>query len=113
MGKKINPFAQFSVPEVFTKQIESLNYEISYRKLTAAEEDNFNVRMVEGVDRSKKEEVNLKEAVKIKYEKMAMQLIDPKTTVGELQKLPSSVISEVYSAITEDDMIDEKGNLES
>jgi len=110
--KKDNPFAQFTGAIEKTVHIDSLNADITYRPLTMAEDDAFNLRLLKGSTQANPE-MNMEEATKIKYEKIALMLINPKVTVKELKELhgASKVIVEILQKIEpSNEIVDKEGN---
>ena len=110
-------FAKFANHEVKTATIKALdNAEIQYRELTMAEVDTFSKRLIKGYgEDGKTPEIDFDEANEIKYEKVAMILIQPKMTVEELKALPASAveaINEINALVDGEDAegVDEKGN---
>ena len=80
-----------------------------------AETDAFNKRIVKGYDENGNPDMDIKAANEIKYEKVAMALIEPKMTVGDLKKLPASAlkaITEINILISgeQEELTDEEGN---
>ena len=115
MSKPINPFEKFTIkPE--TAFIKALDSEVTYRKLTMAESDAFNARLVKEYDAEGMPEFNYDEATAIKYEKCSLVLIDPPMTVDELKGLDGEVIAAIAeinmlaSGNDGDESVDEKGN---
>ena len=110
--KTNNPFAKFQGTPEHKAYIESIDYEITYRKLTMAEDDAFNIRLLEGSTKDS-QELNVKAGVEIKYEKLSTMLIDPKVTVDDLKAMDSgvgAVIIDILTVIEKGDMIDQEGN---
>ena len=110
-----NPFAKFQEHPTKKAYIKSLDYEITYRKLTMEEDDAFNLRLLEGMSKDN-QELNVKAGSEIKYEKIAKILIDPKVTVKQLKSMDSDVskvIVEILNIVEKGDMLDEEGNSES
>ncbi len=107
-----NPFDIFIIGEK-TAFIEELNTEIKYRDLTMAESDAFNKRLLKDFDGKGDPTIDLDEATKINYEKIELALIEPKMTVKDLKKLPTSAskaISAIVKAIDgKEDEIDDEG----
>jgi len=86
-----NAFAKFLNNDVKTAKIEALDgAEIKYRDLTMAESDAFTNRLIKDVKKDGKADIDFVEANKIKYEKVALILIEPQMTVEELRAFPSS-----------------------
>jgi hypothetical protein len=113
-----NAFAKFANHEVKTAKIKALDgAEIKYRELTMAETDAFTARIVKKYATDNADaEIDFNAAAEIKYEKVALMLIEPKMTVEELKALPASAtaaITEINSLVEDDDMVDNEGNLES
>ena len=115
MAKTFNPFDAYKTEEkkVF---IEALNSEITYRELTMLEADNFNKRLLKNYDGKGDPTIDLEEATKINYEKVALALVEPKMTVKDLQGLPTSAakaIAEIVKAIDgKEGATDDEGNSE-
>ncbi len=110
--KKTNPFDKFTNVGTSKVFIKSLDYEIEYRPLTMAEDDAFNLRLLKGATQTNKQ-MNMEEASEIKYEKLALMLVDPVVTVEQLKGLQNAgkVIVEILKEIEpEDDLIDNEGN---
>ena len=110
-----NPFDKFMKHDEHKAYIKSLDYEITYRKLTMAEDDAFNIRLLEGVSKEN-QNLNVKQGSEIKYEKISTMLIDPMVTVDQLKSMDADagkVIIEILKVIEKDDMIDDEGNLKS
>lgn len=116
MAKTFNPFDAFAVTERKVV-IEALdNYEVTLKDLTIAEADGYNKRLLKDYTGKGDPVIDLEEATKINYEKVAKALIDPKMTVAQLQALGtqgSKAITEIVKAIDgKDDFVDsETGNL--
>lgn len=85
-NKKFNPFDAYAPTEekVF---IEALDYEVTLRTLTMSESDGFNKRLIGNYSGKGDPEINMEEATKINYEKVALTLIDPAMSVEQLQAL--------------------------
>ena len=116
MAKTFDPFGIFLVEEK-KAVIEALGeYEITYRDLTMKESDDFSKRLVKGYGADgKTPELDFDEASKIKYEKIALILIDPKKTVEELEGMGAKAILAIneINALIEPELDDEdepKGN---
>ena len=116
---KTNPFLAFMGVDKKKAKIKALgDSEITYRELTLAEQDEFTKRIIKDFGKDGSEAtVNLEEASKIKYEKLALVLIDPKMTVDELKSMhgkgASEAIAEILSLIEGDeDDSEEEGNEE-
>jgi hypothetical protein len=111
-----NVFDMFSTSETHTAEIKALNgAKVTYRYLTMAEQDAFSKRLVKdfGADGSKPI-IDFEEATKIKYEKAALILVEPKMSVKDLMALSSNAveaINEINALIEgEDEGVDEEGN---
>ena len=101
MAKTNNPFSLFSLGEQ-TVFIEAFDAEIKFRPLTMAESDAFNKRLLGNYDGKGDPKIDLAEATKINYEKIALCLLAPAMTVVDLQALPvtaSKAITEIVKAI--------------
>jgi len=115
MAKTSNPFAIFANNEVKTATIEALGgAEIKYRELTMSENDNFTKRLVKdyGTDGSNAE-IDFDEAAEIKYEKVALMLIEPAVTVEYLKGLTgkaSEAINEINALNDANEALDNEGN---
>lgn len=114
MAKGFNPFDAYAV-ENKTVHIEALNADITLRELTIAEADAFNKRLLKGYTGKGEPEINMEEATKINYEKVALAMVEPKMSVEQLQALPSSAskaIQEIVKHIDgrEDIEDEEEGN---
>ena len=115
-----NAFDMFNANEVKTAKIEALGgAEIKYRELTMTEADSFSQRLIKdyGADGSKPV-IDFDEATKLKYEKVALVLIEPKMSVKDLMMLPSSAVGAINEINTlldgsADDSVDKEGNSES
>ncbi len=88
MGK--NPFAKFTAGQEKKAYVEALDYEITYRELTMLESDGFSKRLLKNYKGKDNANIDMNEATKIMYEKIALCLIDPKITVDELKQLEVS-----------------------
>lgn len=117
MAKGFNPFDAYAV-ENKTVHIEALNADVTLRELTIAESDSFNKRLLKGYTGKGEPTVDMEEATKINYEKVALAMIEPKMTVEQLQALPASAgkaIQEIVKHIDgrEDDELEEatEGNV--
>lgn len=114
-GKTLNPFDQFLTSEK-TVHIEALGADIRFRDLTMGEADAFNKRLLKDYDGKGDPSIDLAEATKINYEKIALALIEPKMSVTKLQALgttASVAINEIIKAIDgREDGVDEEGNSE-
>jgi len=119
--KYINPFAVFENSETKTASIKALGgAEIKYRELTVREGDAFAARMVKDFDPSKgdNQSVDIPEAQKIKYEKVALMLDvmgDATLTADyfrDLQGPARDAIDEILDLqqSVEDDALDDEGN---
>lgn len=84
-----NPFLKYAITTK-TAFIEEFGHEIKYRELTMAEGDAFNLRLLKNYS-ADNNNVDIEEATQIAYEKVALCLIDPKTTVDDLKALGSGV----------------------
>ena len=107
-------FAKFENHEVKTATIKALGADIQYRELTMQENDEFTKRLIKdfGAD-GKDAEIDFNEANEIKYEKVALMLIEPKMTVEQLKALPASAIeaiNEINALGDVKDGIDKEGN---
>ena len=115
MANKANVFAQFQGHPPKTATIKALDgAEITYRSLTMAESDAFQKRSVNGFDSEGKPDINFDELTKIRYEKIALGLIEPKMTVKDLADLDASAakaLSEIEALISgNEEVVDEEGN---
>ena len=113
-----NAFAKFANHEVKVATIKALDdAEIKYRELTMAENDAFTKRLIKDFGKDGKDaEIDFNEANEIKYDKVALMLVDPALTVDELKALPSSAIDAIneINALGETDTgVDDKGNSKS
>lgn len=98
---KANPFSLFTLGEQ-TVFIEALNAEVTFRSLTMSESDEFNKRLLKGYTGKGDPQVDMNEATKINYEKVAMCLISPKMSIEDLKALPvtaNKAIGEIAKAI--------------
>lgn len=87
-------FDKFKVGNKVAK-VESLGITVTYRELTISEVDAFNSRIIDGVDGDGKARIDYEEAGRIRYEKIALCLISPRTTVEELLGLSASAIGAI------------------
>jgi len=107
-----NPFDAYAI-ETKTAFIKSLNSNIKYRRLTMAESDNFNERLVSGYDNEGRAIFNSAEATKIKYEKASLMLVSPAMSVEALQALGSGAleaIAEINHLDDPEEIADTEGN---
>ena len=114
MAMKTNPFSKFK-PETKTAFITALDAEITYRMLTMDEADKFQARMVKGYTSDGEAELDYKALREMKYEKVAMVLVEPKMTVDELKALgvdAQPAITEINKLVSNKDADgdDETGN---
>ena len=111
MSKKTfaNSFAKFASASNITATIPSLGQEVTFRKLTMDESDGFNARLVTGYDGDGKAQFDYAAATEIKYEKVAMCLIEPKVTVADLKSLDAGGLE----AITEINTLIDGGVIET
>lgn len=116
-NKTFNPFDAYAPTEevVF---IEAFGSEITLRDLTMAESDAFNKRLLKGYTGKGDPEIDMIEATKINYEKVALCLIKPQPmTVAELQALGNKAqkaITEIVKHIDgRDEEEEEEGNEEN
>ena len=115
---KENPFYSHTVlvkRTAFIKNLGEEGSEITFRSLTEAEDTAFNLRLLKG-STQENPHMNMEEASEIKYEKIAMCLIEPKVTVKDLRGLYDSgkLIAEILKAIEpKNDVVDAEGNLKS
>ena len=96
-----NPFKLFELGEQ-TVFIEALNAEVKYRSLTMSESDAFNKRLLGNYDGKGDPQIDINEATKINYEKVALCMIEPKMSIGDLKALPvtaAKAITEIVKAI--------------
>ena len=110
-----NAFAKFANHEIKVATIKALdNAEVKYRELTMAENDAFTKRLIKDFGKDGKDaEIDFNEANEIKYEKVALMLVEPKMTIEMLKDLPASAIDAIneINALGElKDEVDEKGN---
>jgi len=113
--KNENPFAKFQQHPELKAYIKSLDYEITYRKLTSAEDDAYNLRLLKDVKKDG-QNYNIKAGSDIKYEKIEKMLIDPVITAKELRAMDTDVqvaMVEILKVIEASSMVDNEGNLES
>ena len=115
MAKLANVFAQFQGHTEKKANIKALDgAEITYRTLTMKENDAFQKRTVKGFDSEGKPEFNFDEFSKIKYEKIALGLIEPVMTVAELEDLDgdaTKVLNEIEALISgTKELVDDEGN---
>ena len=111
---KTNPLAKYLLDEKKAK-LESLDgYEITYRDLTLKEAEEFSNRMIKDFKHGEPE-IDLEEMNKIKYEKAALVLIDPKLPpMDELMDNYGSkmldVINEINKLVEPDKKDEDEGN---
>ena len=118
MSKPFNPFDQFRAGVEKKAHIKAFDYEITYRELSMREADAFNKRLLKGYKGKGDPDIDIAEATKIAYEKIAMCLIDPALTVSELGDMGVSAtpaINEIAKLLEgkQEEMLeeaDEKGN---
>jgi len=107
-----NVFAKFAGVKEKKAKIKALDgAEVTYRELTMVESDGFNRRMVKEYDSDGKPVFDFNAATEIKYEKVALALIDPKVTVDELKAMSSdaaTAIVEIMNLIDDTDENDGK-----
>lgn len=107
-----NPFLKYAVATK-TAFIEEFDSEIKYRELTMAENDAFNLRLLKNYS-ADNTNVDIEEATKIAYEKIALCLIEPKVTVEDLKALGSGVsvvINKINKVISGAELeVDSEGN---
>ena len=111
----MNPFDAFKALTPITSKIEALDgAEITYRKLTMKESDDFSERIVKGYDSDGKPELNMDQLSDITYEKIALCMIEPKMTVEELKELSvdaAPAITEIAKLIEKKKQdVDDEGN---
>lgn len=107
-------FAKFMGGETKTATVKELDgAEIQYRTLTVKENDDFNKKLMKGVDDNGKPIFDYDNMSNLRYEKIALCLIEPKMTVEELSSLDSSAtkalieIEGLISGLTADELDDE------
>ena len=119
MGKTdyTNAFAMFAAVENKTAVIKALGgATITYRDLTMNEADAFSQRLIKSYGKDGgAPEIDYDEANKIKYEKVALILIEPKMSVDDLKKLSVhalEAINEISALVDPEtkDETDKKGN---
>ena len=98
---KTNPFDLFKLgtQKVF---IEALEADIEFRSLTMAESDAFNKRLLGDYTGKGDPQIDLAEATKINYEKVALCMSEPAMSIADLKALPvtaSKAINEIVKAI--------------
>ena len=113
---KTNPFAMYAGTETKTAVIKALNgATITYRELSLAENDAFTKRLIKdfGKDGSNAT-IDFDQASEIKYEKVALILVEPKMTVKELKALRGTgagdAITEITALVEKEKGVDDKGN---
>ncbi len=107
-----NPFSAF-VAEEQTVFIAALGTEITYRPLTMIEGDHFRAKMIKEFDDQGKPVIDVDASQNIKYEKVALMLIEPSITAEELKSLSGSAsiaIDEILALLGDDDEVDAEGN---
>ncbi len=115
MSKKVTIWS--SEPVVKKAVIKALdNAEITYRELTLHESDNLTIGLMDmnKLDAQGQPTVDVVKASRMKYEKVAMMVVEPAVTVEELYALPASkrgAIDEILAlAGDEDEAVDTEGN---
>ena len=96
-----NPFDLFKLGSQ-TVFIEALQAEVEFRSLTMAESDAFNKRLLGDYSGKGDPQIDLAEATKINYEKVALCMSSPKMSIEDLKKLPvtaSKAMNEIVKAI--------------
>ena len=111
----VNPFDVFRKDLEKTAKIDGLEGEIKYRELTMGEADSFNKRLLKNYNGKGDPTVDMNEATKIGYEKLELCMLEPKMTVKQLQKLPTSAGKAINAIIKlidgiDDAIIDDEGN---
>lgn len=112
-----NPFDLFTLGEQ-TAFIDALEAEVTFRSLTMSESDAFNKRLLGNYDGKGDPTIDIAEATKINYEKVALCLVSPKMSIADLKALPvtaTKAISEIVKAIDgrEEDDADEESKDEA
>ena len=109
-----NPFLKYKT-KTQKAFIKALDAEITYRDLTMAEKDDFNMRMMKDSVGGAEPELDFEALSEMKYEKASAILVQPKMSVDELKALSSNAlpaIAEINSLVsdTEDEpTVDEEG----
>ena len=111
----MNPFDAFKGLAAHKAKIEALDgFEITYRKLTRAEADAFNDKIVKEYDKDGKPVIDMEAITAVVYEKIALCLIDPVMTVEDLQSLEAdsdSAMGEIVKLLEKQpEKVDDKGN---
>ncbi len=111
----MNPFDAFKGLASHTAKIKSLDdFEITYRKLTRKEADDFNDKIVKEYDDNGKAKIDMKAISTVVYEKIALCLIDPVMTVKDLQGLEADSnepMAEIAKLLEKQpDKVDDEGN---
>jgi len=113
MAKAFDPFDAYATEERVV-HIEAFNADVTVRDLTMGESDAFNKRLLKDYDGKGDPTIDLAEAAKINYEKIALAMLSPKKTVKELQAMGTSAtkaIQEIIKAIDgKEDEVDDEGN---
>ena len=112
---KPNPFAKFAKPEIRTARLKTFNdLEVKYRDLTMSEQDAFSKRLIKNYGKEAEDvELNMDELNKIKYEKAALILVDPKLTVEQMKQFTSEfadTLNEINALVDKDEDGDTEGN---
>ncbi len=109
-----NPFDQYRAGVEKVAHIKAFDADITYRELTMKEADAFNKRLLKGYKGKGDPNIDMDEATKIAYEKLAMCLIEPKMTIEDLQNMgvsASPAINEIAKLLEgkQEEMIEEDG----
>ena len=116
--KKDNPFYSHTIMVKKTAFIKSLGdegTEITYRGLTEAENNDFNLRMIEGSS-PENPIVNTEVASKIVVEKIALCLISPPVTAAQMHNMYDIETVKVELAkvmFSNAEIVDDEGNSKS
>jgi len=111
----MNPFDAFKGLASHTAKIKALNdYEITFRKLTRAEADQFNDKIIKEYDENGKPIIDMKAISEIVYEKISLCLIEPKMSIDELKSLEAdsdSAMGEIVKLLEKQpEKVDKEGN---
>jgi len=109
-----NVFEKFGQHES-THFIKSLGAEVTIRKLTLKESEEFMDRMYKGEDSAGEAIIDMTNMSAIILEKVCLALIEPKVTVEEFQAMDAdvtAVVMEIHKLIDKSGELDEEGKLD-
>ena len=100
----LNPFAKFTLAtkEIKVKALD--NAKVTIQELNVGKANEYYGRLFSKLDKDGKPVLDTKEIIKIKLEKVAEAMVEPKMTVDELTELSAKAgdaISEISDAIDE------------